>query len=87
MINEGHDDITTGVTTWGLMDSDDIQTKVRHDMVGDTSRSETRRVGSGRAREGCYRGLRWGEEGAAPVTKTGTNGLDRMSDLQWTYEG
>ena len=54
-----------------------------HDMVCDTSRSETRRVGSGRPRGGCYRGWRGGQECIAPVMKTGTNGVVGLCHLQW----
>ena len=82
-IRDGPDDITTGVPTWCLRGIRDIQDKMRHDMAGDTSRSETRRVGPGRPRRRCFRGLTTGSRTIAPAGETVTNGVVGMTNLQW----
>ena len=53
-----------------------------HDMTGDTSRSETRQVGSGRPWRRGFGGRRQGQELIVPVTKTGTNRRVGLCDLQ-----
>ena len=38
-VRDGHNDVTTGVSTWYLIGTDDLQAK-ENDKVGDTSLSE-----------------------------------------------
>ena len=56
-----------------------------YDMVGDTTRSKTRQVGSGRPWRRGLGGWRRGFECIVSVMETGANGRVRMCYLQWFY--
>ena len=64
---------------------DRFKTENGHDIAGDTSWSENRRGGPGRPRGGSFGGWRGDHELIAPDIEMGTNGLVRMSDLQWHW--
>ena len=66
---------------WG--ETNQKKSQNRHDTVGDRSRPETRRGGSGRPRRRCFMGRRRGRKCIVPVIEKGANWRVGMCHLQW----